>query len=159
MSILAGNQSHFNQVRNLKRKKHINRNFTTYKVIRTKQLFSPSFFRWRMKNMCQMLMIMMMTILQRVCFVSAVRLLAGRSPRRGTQAALAETCEKHRKNFEKMRNLSFVLERTSSAMLAFKNKDCRCCAGLAGRSPRRGQHAALADSSVFRKRLHTFVAM
>ena len=72
-------------------------------------------------------------------------------PCRGKQAALAESCEKHRKNFEKLRNLSCVLERTSSALLAFKNKDCLCCAGLAGRRPRRGQQAALADSSVFHK--------
>ena len=79
-------------------------------------------------------------------------------PCRGKQAALAESCEKHRKNFEKLRNLSCVLERTSSALLAFKNKDCLCCAGLAGRRPRRGQQAALADSSVFHKKLHTFVA-
>ena len=78
------------------------------------------------------------------CLCCAALSRAQPSPR---QAALAETCEKHRKNFEKMRNLSFVLERTSSAMLAFKNKDCRCCAGLAERPPRCGQHAALADSS------------
>ena len=51
-------------------------------------------------------------------------------PCRGKQAALAESCEKYRKNFEKLRNLSCVLERTSSALLVSKNKDCLCCAGL-----------------------------
>ena len=65
-------------------------------------------------------------------------------PCRGKQAALAESCEKHRKNFEKLRNLSCVLERTSSALLVSKNKDCLCCAGLPAQ-------AALADSSVFHK--------
>ena len=51
-------------------------------------------------------------------------------PRSGKHATLAESCEKHRKNFEELRNLSCVLERTSSALLVSKNKDCLCCAGL-----------------------------
>ena len=107
--------------------------------------------------MCQMLMIMMMTILSEFVFVSFVRRFAGRDPRRGKQAALSHV-RNVAKSYEKLRNLSCVLERTSSALLAFKNKDCLCCAGLAGRHPRRGQQAALADSSVFHKKLHTFVA-
>ena len=61
---------------------------------------------------------------------------------RGKQAALAESCEKHRKNFEELRNLSCVLERTSSALLVSKKQECLCCAGLPAQ-------AALADSSVF----------
>ena len=44
-------------------------------------------------------------------------------PCRGKHATLAESCEKHRKSFEKLRNLSCVLERTSPALLAFENKD------------------------------------
>ena len=76
-------------------------------------------------------------------FVSFVRRFAGRDPRRGKQAALSHV-RNVAKSYEKLRNLSCVLERTSSALLVSQNKDCLCCAGLPAQ-------AALADSSVFHK--------
>ena len=50
------------------------------------------------------------------------------------QAGGTESCEKRRKKLRKTAvKFELCLERTSPALLAFRNKDCFCCAGLAGR--------------------------
>ena len=59
------------------------------------------------------------------------------SPR---QAGGTESCEKRRKKLRKTAaKFELCLERTSPALLTFRNKDCFCFAGLAGRPPRQDQ--------------------
>ena len=72
--------------------------------------------------------------------------LAGRNPRRGKQAALAESCENIAKTLKNCAIWAVFWRRPPQALLVFKNKDCLCCAGLP-----RPKQAALADSSVFHK--------
>ena len=65
------------------------------------------------------------------CLFCAALGRARPSPR---QAGGTESCEKRRKKLRKTAaKFELCLERTSPALLTFRNKDCFCFAGLAGR--------------------------
>ena len=103
------------------------------KVFRTKSLFTPSFLSMEYIEIVPDIddddYDDDNSLASLFCLCCAA--LGRAHPCRGKQAALAESCEKHRKNFEKLRNLSCVLEKTSSSFASFQKQRLSLLCGLA----------------------------
>ena len=156
MNVLARNQSQFIQVRNLKRKKHLKQKFHSVQSIQNEKIVFSLFLSMEYEKLVPDVDDYDDDNSLASLFLS---LLCGALP--GAPLAAASRLHwlshvKHRKNFEKLRNLSCVLERTSSACQLSKTKIVFAVRAWPGAlSPR---PAALADSSEIHRKLHTFVA-